>query len=257
MRWREARWASHLCYELHLPCESTDADAEALVAALRDCALGLPFDAVSTVVRLDEHTMSGPSPIRGLTYDGLEDVAHHSALWARHELYRRRMGIPDEDEYTRVDTPPDLPVLAYGFAVAPGRGSEPASFGLSRLTDGQPSQWWWHRCCKTQYASNLGDEHLLRCHGSLVSLLDAAIELGFEVVVRDETGFWESRDPRTLIDAVAEMNRIVARFAGTFVDAVRDAGGDSRQVGGAIFEHPEFERLESPARDRPPIRDDG
>lgn len=50
-----------------------------------------------------------------------------------------------------------------------------------------------------------------------------------------------------------EMNRVVARFAGAFTDAVRDAGGDSRQVDGAIFEHPDFERLEGGESDtRPP-----
>jgi hypothetical protein len=76
-------------------------------------------------------------------------------------------------------------------------------------------------------------------------LLDIARMVGFDVEVRDETGFYQSRDPEVLIASVAEMNRIVARFAGLVNDAVRDATGNSSSVGGAIFDHAEFERLES------------
>lgn len=237
----------HLCYELSLPAEVPEADVAARVLALRERALALPFDRVSEGVRLSERALAGPSPLRGLAYERLEDVAHVSAVWARAELYRRRLGVPDEDEYTTVDVPPGVPTLAHGFAVAPGRGCEPATFGVAQLSgpDDEPSRWWWHRCCKTQYASVLGEEHLLRCHGSLVALLDAAVALGFEAVVRDETGYWESRDPRQLAESVAEMNRVVARVAGHFTDAVRDAGGDGQQVQSAIFEHPDFERLET------------
>ena len=39
------------------------------------------------------------------------------------------------------------------------------------------------------------------------------------------------------------MNRIVARFAGAFSDAYTKAGGDSREVQGEIFRHPDFERF--------------
>ncbi|MEJ7809773.1 MAG: hypothetical protein WKG32_05075 [Gemmatimonadaceae bacterium] len=240
----------HLCYELSLPAEAPEGDVAARVAALRERAAALPFDRVSEAVRLTEHALSGPSPLRGLAYDRLEDVAHVSAEWARTELYRRLLGIPEDDEYTRVEVPPEMPTVAHAFAVAPGRGCEPATFGLAQLSgpghgSSRWSSWWWHRCCKTQYASVLGDEHLLRCHGSLVALLDAAAELGLQVVVRDETGYWESRDPRQLAESVAEMNRVVARIAGKVTDTVRDAGGDGRQVRGAIFEHPDFERLET------------
>ena len=49
---------------------------------------------------------------------------------------------------------------------------------------------------------------------------------GLRVVVRDETGYWTSRDPRRLVDAVAAMNRVVSRFAGTFTDAMRAATAD-------------------------------
>jgi len=236
----------HLCYDLALPPGATDSDAATLVSSLRERAVALPFDHVSNVVRLTQDVLAGSWPVRGLAYARLEDVAHLGAVFAREEMYRRRLGFPNDEEYTLVDVPPDVPTAAHAFAVAPGRGCEPASFGVARLTDGDaPAPWGWHCCCKTQYASALGDDHLLRCHGSLVAILDAAGALGFEVTVRDETGYWGSRDPRQLTAAVAEMNRLVARFAGAVTDAVRDAGGDSRGVRGAIFDHPDFERLET------------
>jgi hypothetical protein len=235
----------HLCYELSLAADVPEVDVARLISALRERALALPFERVSESVRLTERTLAGPLPLRGIAYDRLEDVAHVSAVFTCGGLYRRRLGVLDEG-YARVDVPPGLPTVARAFAVAPGRGCEPAAFGVAQLAGGhEPSPWWWHRCCKTQYASVLGDHHLMRCHGSLVELLDAASVLGFDVQVRDETGYWASRDPRQLTEAVAEMNRVVARLAGKLTDAMRDAGGDGGLVKGAIFEHPDFERLES------------
>jgi hypothetical protein len=84
----------------------------------------------------------------------------------------------------------------------------------------------------------------LRCHRSLVALLDAAHTLGFQVTVRDETGYWESRDADQLLGAVTHMNQLIAGFAGTVTDAVRDMGIDSRGISAQIFKHPDFERLE-------------
>ena len=239
----------HLCYELALDPATPESTVIARIAALREQALALPFDAVSDVVRLTEDDLATRRPLRGLAFMQLEDVAQHSAVWARQELYRRQFGNSADDGYAdAAETPMTVPTLAFGFAVAPGRRCEPAAFGLTSLpgAEGKGARWWWHHCCKTQYASVVSDDHLLRCHGSLVAMLDAAERTGVEIVVRDETGYWESRDPRQLFDAVGRMNQIVARFAGQFTDAVREAGADSGQVRGAIFEHPDFERLEMP-----------
>ncbi|HUF30540.1 MAG TPA: hypothetical protein VMM77_07720 [Gemmatimonadaceae bacterium] len=239
----------HLCYELALDPATLESTVIARVAALREQALALPFGAVSDVVRLTEDDLAKRRPLRGLAFTQLEDVVQHSAASTRNELYCRQVGNSEDDGYAgEGEVPSSVRTLAIGFAVAPGRGCEPAAFGLTslRYAEGAGERWWWHQCCKTQYASVVSDEHLLRCHGSLVALLDGAETAGFEVVVRDETGYWESREPRQLFDAVGRMNRLVARFAGTFTDAVRDAGADGRQVRGEIFEHPDFERLEMP-----------
>ena len=216
----------------------------ALLSRLREHASTLPFAALSELVRLDASILDGPSLIHGLAYNRLADVVDFLGRTARNQLYRERLGVSD-DEYTRIDAPPGLPATAIGFAVAPGAGCEPAAFVLARLDDRESSRWHWWCCCKTQYASVHGDDHLVRCHTSVIALLDAAQKLGLECDVRDEAGYYESRDTRQLLERVEEMNRIAARFAGAFSDAVESAGGEARQVQGEIFRHPEFERLET------------
>lgn len=233
-----------LHFSLRLGADATERDVATSVAALHARAHTLPFDAVSGVVRLDGPTLSGPWPVRGLRFDRLEDVVHVSAALAREDRYRAALGMASDD-YRPVDVPHDVATTALGFAVAPGPGCEPATFGFLRIDDARAPGWSWHCHCKTQYASTAGDENLVRCHGSLVALLDAAASLGIGLDVHDEGGYWDSRDAGALLAAVARMNRIVARFAGALTDAVRAAGGDSRGIRGAIFAHPEFERLES------------
>lgn len=238
----------HLCYELSLPGETSSADVAAHVAQLHARALTLPFEGVSSIVnRHDDDPEMGERP-RGFTYRELEDVVASGARGVRDGLYRRAIGIdPEDPRFIRAPDGTLIDVIA--FAVAPGRGSEPATFGFARLVnlDGPPMDWWWHECCKTQYASIVSDDHLVRCHTSLVTLLDAARDIGIQLEVRDQAGYWDSRDPRQLVEAVREMNQIIARIAGKFTDALRDsdAGRQGFTTGGAIFDHPDFERLET------------
>jgi hypothetical protein len=233
----------HLNYELSLPATTPEHVVAEKLAELRERAAALPFAAVTNVVRFTEHDLAERRELNGLSFRHLEDVAQLGAVWAREELYYISIGQPDgEMRPVHLHVPPEVKTTAIGFAIAVGLGSEPAAFGLARI-DGA-SRWWWQQFCKTQYASAHGDEHLLQCHGSLVKLLDVASDLGLELDVFDETGFYESRDPKQLFEAVGSMNRLIAGFAGRFTDALRDAGGDSRGVQAPIFEHPDFERLE-------------
>ena len=123
-----------------------------------------------------------------------------------------------------------------------GRGCETATFGLMRRADthGAHAEWFWRGSCKTQYASVVSDAHLIACHTALVRVLDQAIALGIDVVVHDETHYWDTRDASRLVDEVRAMNQLVAGFAGQLSDVV----GDTHQVRASIFEHPRFERLE-------------
>jgi hypothetical protein len=231
----------HLCYELALPRETPAIAVAERVRLLHEAASRLPFATVSSFVRVTEGEALGDVNLFDCT---LEDFFRLGA--------RGRLDPIDEHTGKRVDRLPDV----VGFAVHPGRYCEGATFGLAWVPPenedgdplrGEPYVWHWHTCCKTQYASVVSDEHLVHCHTTLVALLEEAIRLGFDVTVRDETHYWETRDTNVLVAEVREMNRIVARVAG----AMHDAVGDGARTEGAIFDHPEFERLES-ERDRRP-----
>jgi hypothetical protein len=239
-----------ICYALSLPAETPQAMAGEILRKLREKAIVLPFAAVSDLVRLGPDDLRRPSPLRGLSYVRLEDVVDVHARFVSKALYCESQGLDIEDVHCRIDLPDDLTVSVVGFAAAPGSGSEPASFALAKL-EGKDvaTRWWWYCSCKTQYASAHGDAHLVKCHRSVVDLLDAAARIGLECDVRDETEFFASRDESKLLANVDEMNRVVAQFAGLFSDSFDKAGGDSRQVQGEIFHHPDFERLETAGSD--------
>jgi hypothetical protein len=225
----------HLCYELTLPRETAATVVTERVRLLYEAATRLPFAKVSSLVRVTDGEALGDVNLFDCS---LEDFFR---LWAR-----GRLDPMDEHTGKRADRLPD----AVGFAVHPGRYCEAATFGLAWVPPedeegdrlhGEPYVWHWHSLCKTQYASVVSDEHLIHCHTTLVALLEEAIRLGFEVTVRDETHYWETRDPDRLVAEVREMNRVVARIAG----ALHDAVGERARTEGAIFEHPRFEELES------------
>jgi hypothetical protein len=231
-------------WELRSPATGAESQVVAQLTGLRARALELPFDAVSELVQLSEVDLSGPWPMRGLAFPRLEDVVDVAARSACRDIYCQQTGMADDDRWG-VDVPASFPVNAIGFSVAPGPGSEPAAFGLATMRPVGTTGWSWNSFCKTQYASNHGEENFLRCHQSVVALLDTARELGVEVEVHDEGGYWESRDTGELLARVGHMNRLVAKIAGSFVDQARAAGVDSRQVRSEIFGNPDFERLES------------
>lgn len=212
----------HICYELRLPRQTVEADIIALMTRLHDAASRHGFAGVSALV----HHVPERRP-SSLTFRDLEEVFD---VWA--VLIAK--GDTDGNQ-----VPDAEPTMAIGFACAPGHMSEPAAFGLVRAAHHE--SWYWHYCCKTQYASVVSDDHLVRCHTAVVATLDAAVALGLDVEVHDETGYWEHRDAQKLIESVHAMNRIVARFAGAFHDALPSP----RRVEGAIFSHPDFERLET------------
>jgi hypothetical protein len=232
----------HLCYELALPRETAASAVTERVHLLHEAATRLSFAKVSPLVQVTAGEALGDVNLFDCS---LEDFFR---LWAR-----VRLDPMDGDTGTRADHLPD----AVGFAVHPGQYCEAATLGLAWVPPedeernrkhGEPYVWHWHSLCKTQYASVVSDEHLIHCHTTLVALLDEAIRLGFEVTVRDETHYWETRDADRLVAEVREMNRIVARIAG----AMHDAVGEEARTEGAIFQHPRFEELESEPGKQPP-----
>jgi len=95
-------------------------------------------------------------------------------------------------------------------------------------------------------------EHFLRCHLSVVRLLDRARELDLLAEVSDEGGYWQDRDVRKLAEQVGEWNAMIAAVAG----GIKDALDDPSQVQAPIAGYPNFEHLEAQgvarsATDRP------
>jgi hypothetical protein len=113
------------------------------------------------------------------------------------------------------------------FSVDVGDGCEPANFGLclypsviewhgERLRTGL-SGWRWSSFCKTQYASNPdfgGVSHFLRCHLSVVAMLDFAKNLNILTDVSDEGCYFTKRDVKALAQEVGEWNELIASGAG-------------------------------------------
>ena len=106
-------------------------------------------------------------------------------------------------------------------------------------------RWSWKSFCKTEYASDLtlgGIENFLRCHLSVIHLLDHAKALGILEEVSDEGSYWEKRDVRSLAEEVVRWNQQMAGLAGKMKDLL---GGD---VEAAIMKFQNFEHLEAGGR---------
>lgn len=228
-----------LCYEMHLPALTSEDDVSRLLDRLHAFSGTLGFEALSPIVRVAEGESTAH---RGLAFSDLTKFFRVIAPIVAEPH--------DGDGYDILPRGEGSRKSALGFVVAPGRKCEAAPIGFVAppsaaelaLCAGKdvPAGWYWHWCCKTQYASVVSDEHLIRCHLGLVALLEEAARLGVRTEVRDETGYWQTRDTAHLVREVHRMNGIVAAFGGALSDAISPAA----DVHGAIFEHPDFEHLE-------------
>lgn len=210
----------HLNYELRLPGRLAAHEVAATLTRLREFAVAARFEQVSEMYDASAEGLRRLATIHAAAF---KDV--------------------NPDLVSDVDS-------ARGFSVFPGKGCETAVLAfLSRVDQqGRGHDWFWHWSCKTQYASVFGDAHLVACHTGLVKVLDQARAMGVNVVVRDETHYWETRDEDRLIAEVRAMNRIVARLAGR----LSDLSPPGAEVRAPIFRHGQFEPLEVDAEDQPP-----
>ena len=215
-------------------------EARRLVALLRREALKLSFERVGDLVELSgaEAVWNRPADERPQTQ--AEGWACHARHYVWEDYDGRHVGHPV----------PARHIIAFGVDVGPG--SESCSFGLalypktvrvkrperlirtsrSKRRAGGPrfelrpehyarlrtgvGGWYWGDFCKTIYAANPehgGVRNFLRCHLSVVWLLDRAAELGFGVEVNDEGDYWSSRQPQALAEYAGEWNEAVADFA--------------------------------------------
>jgi hypothetical protein len=84
-------------------------------------------------------------------------------------------------------------------------------------------------------------DHFVACHRAVIALLDAARALGIAVEVRDDSGYWDHRDERRLVESAEHWNALVAKIAGRLADGLEPTG---LKAEAPVFRHREFERLE-------------
>jgi hypothetical protein len=210
--------------------------ARRLVELLRQAALDI---ALSEVGDVDE-------------FSGIEANFHKapndSLRWL---MIQSRRLVQIGEEYHLVE-----PTHVFAFSTWPGEGCEAANFGLALYPDAiecksrklgtELNGWLWHSFCKTQYSSNPdagGMANFVRCHVTVVRLLDRAKEIGILEAVKDEGHYWENRDVKALVETVGKWNRQIAGLVGQYKDLL---GSD---IDAPITEYPNFEHLEAEGRD--------
>lgn len=207
---------------------------------LRKRALDLPFAEVGEIVELkggacDYENRDRDNPLRWLLIQSGQYVERdgcHYGVKPRHVI---------------------------AFSTSPGDGCEDANFGLclypgvlditdprtgvARRLRTELKGWCWSSFCKTQYASGQGLDHFVRCHLSVIRMLDHTKQLGILASVSDEGDYWEKRDVKALVQEVGEWNQHIAGLVGQMKDLL---GGD---LEAPITKFPDFEHLEAKGRD--------
>lgn len=223
-----------LHYEL-AAAACTAAKARALVEELRKHAQSLPFEGVSDMIVLEGEACR---------FNRSHSEDPHAWLKVQTIHFQTRT---NGDVITT--SAERHPTRIIAFTVDPSEGSEVANFGLCQYA--KAIGWSWSSFCKTQYASNpsTGDvANFLKCHLSLVGLLDKANEMGILRAVHDEGKYWDNRDVAALVKEVGMWNKMIAGFYGGLRDAVEGAGGDPQSVEAEIAKFGDFEKLEAEGR---------
>ena len=223
--------------------------AGALVEALRQRALDLPFSRVGELVEL-----------MGADCEFQNCDSHDPNRWLL--IQARKYVNRDKPAGGGCSSYEVLPTHVIAFSTLPGDGCEEANFGLCRYPatieitpdPSQPNRkqklrtgfsgWFWGSFCKTQYASKGGVANFLRCHLLVIQMLDHAKALGILDNVCDESGYWEHRDPQALGATVGQWNEMIAAFFGRLKDKLGD------QVVSPISKFSDFEHLEANGRQR-------
>lgn len=195
-------------YELRAGC-GDPATVRARLEALRGRALDLPFAEVGPIVDLE-----------GAAADNGQMTRDDENFWlAIQACAHVKIG----GNCTRMV--PAKRILA--FSAWPGAGCEEANFGFClypATTEGDGggrvrvpyARWSWSSFCKTQYAANEeegGVPNFLKCHTTVIRLLDHAKALGILAEVNDEGEYWEKRSLQALAQEVGEWNEMIAGYA--------------------------------------------
>lgn len=211
-------------WRLRMGPEATARDVRRTIDALRDRARDLPFENVSEVIDR-----------KSIAADFNKVGKNHPLRWFL--VQAQAIEIAGETGITR-----NTPTHAIGVRLWAGNGCEDTNLMLCKYPD-RPG-WSGRGFTKTQYASNPADggiANFLRCHLSVVAILDKAKELGILEDVSDEGHFWENRDPKALAENVANWNEMMAAFAVW----TKDAAPSGTKFESAISAFPNVEHLEA------------
>lgn len=242
-------------YSLALPAKTTLPEVRQKVGALRQACLDLPMQEVGELMEFKGEQCN---------FDRLPRDHEHRWFLCQADttvLFRYNRGgkpVPVDDWENGTYGRSVLPNHIVGFSTWPGEGCEQANIGLSRFPKTvsvgnrwspkdhrlkvEGDGWRWHSFCKTQYAREGGLENFLRCHLSVVAMLDAAKRLGFNVDVNDEGFYWERRNVADLVKQIGEWDSFLAGFAGALKDAAESKG---MAIQSPIMDRKDFERLEA------------
>jgi hypothetical protein len=222
-----------------LKAKGSEAKARKLIEQLHQQAHDLPFKEVGDLVDLagdecDFDQRAKDDPLRWLLIQsqGSVSLSH----------------LPGESKYSsrRVS-----PTRMIAFTAWPGEGCEESNLGLcqypatvehrGRQIRTKLSGWCWSSFCKSQYSSDPrcgGVENFLRCHLTVIAMLDKAKELGCLESASDEGEFYENRNVEALVKEIGSWNQLIAAFGGKLKDVL---GGGIEMP---IADYPNFEQLE-------------
>jgi len=226
-----------------LKAKGSDAQARKLIEQLHQTAHDLPFKEVGDIVDLsgdecDFDKRDKDDPLRWLVCQSSGSLR----LKNTHDMGNGKMG----DSYLTV-----RPQRIIAFDTWPGEGCEASNFGFCQYpatVEHRGKQirtklagWCWSSFCKTQYASDPrcgGVENFLRCHLTVIAMLDQAKALGCLDDVGDESHFYENRNVEALVKEIGSWNQMIAAFGGKLKDVL---GGGIEMP---IADYPNFEQLE-------------
>jgi hypothetical protein len=227
-----------------LKAKGSEAQARKLVEALHQKAHDLPFKEVGDIVNLsgkecDFDLRDKDDPLRWLLIQCSGNL----------KLKDNRPVREGEKADSWISVPPKR-IIA--FTAWPGEGCEESNFGLCQYPaeifspnhgtlKTKLSGWIWGSFAKIQYASDPncgGVQNFLRCHLTVIAMLDHAKQLGCLAEAYDEGGFWENRNVETLVKEIGSWNQMIAAFGGKLKDLL----GDGVEM--PISAYPDFEKLE-------------
>lgn len=187
-----------LHWELLAEPATDAAGALRLIASLRESAMSLGFGEVGDVVEA----------LAGKSEPGGDEEAMADRAWALTQGLVTVAAPTDDNPRRTVRVAPEHVVAFRGYSA----GAEEAVFGLARYQ--AAGGYKWVSGCATQGAMKRGGpKAFIAAHRAIVGVLDKARTAGLKVTVKDDGGFWETRDPKVLLDKLEAWEELVAAIA--------------------------------------------